>query len=117
MKFIIDAHLPRRLSIALNNAGHDSVHTLDLPNGNTTKDSEINALSLAEERILISKDADFIESLLISDKPFKLLYIATGNISNTALQELLERNITDIETALRDNRFVELTPVSLIIHQ
>lgn len=117
MKFLIDAQLPRRLSVALNNAGHDSIHTLDLPKGNKTKDSDINALSLNEKRILISKDADFIESLLISGKPFKLLYIATGNITNTALQRLLEQNMPNIESALNQNRFVELTPTTLVIHQ
>jgi len=117
MKFLVDAHLPRRLSQALNAKGHDSVHTLDLPEKNKTKDSDINAISLNEQRVVISKDADFIESLLISDKPYKLLYIATGNTSNRELQELLEKNMAEIEQALTSHRLVELTPSSLIIHQ
>ena len=82
MKFIVDAHLPKKLSSFLLEQGHDSLHTLDLPNKNATKDSEINQLSLNEKRVLISKDLDFIESLLISDKPYKLVAIATGNIAN-----------------------------------
>lgn len=117
MKFLVDAHLPKRLSQALNNKGHDAIHTLDLPGGNTTKDSDINSVSLNEQRIVISKDSDFIESLLISSKPYKLLYIATGNISNKVLQHLLEENIAEIENALTVHRLVELTPTTLIIHQ
>lgn len=31
MKFLIEAHLPRRLAAQLNSAGHDAIHTLDLP--------------------------------------------------------------------------------------
>ena len=85
MKFLVDAQLPQRLSQALNNKGHDSVHTLDLPRKNKTRDSDINTISLKEQRVVVSKDADFIESLLISEKPYKLLYIATGNISNKEL--------------------------------
>lgn len=117
MKFLVDAHLPKRLSQALNDKGHDALHTLDLPSGNATKDSDINSRSLNEQRIVVSKDADFIESLLISSKPYKLLYIATGNISNKALQLLFENNIADIEKALASHRLVELTPTTLIIHQ
>lgn len=117
MKFLVDAHLPKQLSQALEAKGHDSVHTLDLPEKNKTKDSDINSISLNEQRVVISKDADFIESLLISDKPYKLLYIATGNISNKALQNLLENNMHDIERALVSHRLVELTSSALVIHQ
>ncbi len=117
MKFLVDAQLPQRFSQALNSRGHDSVHTLDLPMKNKTKDSDINAISVKEQRVVVSKDADFIDSLLISKKPYKLLYIATGNISNKELQELLEKNIGDIELAFSSSRLIELTPASLIIHQ
>lgn len=62
MKFIIDAQLPRKLSTFLNEKGFDSIHTLDLSKGNNTLDTEINILSIKEERILISKDSDFYNS-------------------------------------------------------
>lgn len=92
MKFIVDAHLPKKLSLLLSWKGYDSLHTLDLPNKNKTKDSEINQISLDEKRVLISKDLDFIESLLISNKPYKLVYIATGNIPNKILLEIFGQN-------------------------
>jgi hypothetical protein len=31
MKFLVDAQLPRRLANWLNEAGHDTLHTFDLP--------------------------------------------------------------------------------------
>ncbi len=36
MNFLVDAQLPRRLARILTGAGHDAVHTLDLPNANRT---------------------------------------------------------------------------------
>lgn len=41
MKFIVDAQLPRKLSVYLNEKGYDSIHTLDLPKKNATPDTEM----------------------------------------------------------------------------
>jgi predicted nuclease of predicted toxin-antitoxin system len=41
MKFLVDAQLPRRLVHQLREAGHDAIHTLDLPHKNRTTDAEI----------------------------------------------------------------------------
>lgn len=71
--------------------GHDVLHTSDLPTGNRTHDRRINDISLAEQRVVITKDADFVSSLLITSAPFKLLLVSTGNISNRALVELFEK--------------------------
>ncbi len=62
MKFLVDAHLPRRLCALLAQHGHDAKHTLDLPAGNVTKDGVINQLSFDEQRVVISKDTDFFYS-------------------------------------------------------
>jgi predicted nuclease of predicted toxin-antitoxin system len=62
MKFIVDAHLPKALAFLLREKVYDAVHTTELPGGNDTTDAEINRLSLAENRIVISKDADFYDS-------------------------------------------------------
>ena len=117
MKFILDAHLPKKLSEFLVWKGHDSLHTLDLPNKNRTKDSEINQLSIDEKRILISKDLDFIESLLISSKPYKLIYLTTGNISNKELLKLFSKNIEKIVEAIEVNRLIEITDEKIIIKE
>ncbi|WP_219921611.1 DUF5615 family PIN-like protein [Rufibacter sp. XAAS-G3-1] len=41
MKFIVDAQLPKSLSDLLRSKGIESVHTLDLPDKNKTKDGFI----------------------------------------------------------------------------
>ena len=116
MKFILDAQLPKKLALFFQYKGFDALHTLDLPSKNTTKDSEINTLSIKEQRVVISKDMDFVESLLISDKPYKLLFVNTGNITNKNLQELFSKNLEQIIFLLEENRLVELTNTNIVVH-
>ncbi|OFZ68869.1 MAG: hypothetical protein A2V79_06355 [Betaproteobacteria bacterium RBG_16_56_24] len=66
MKFLVDAQLPRRFANWLNEAGHDALHTLDLPRKNFTPDYEVIARAKQDERIVVSKDADFVQSFLIN---------------------------------------------------
>jgi predicted nuclease of predicted toxin-antitoxin system len=78
MKFLVDAHLSRRLMYILREAGHDAIHTSDLPLQNRTPDEVINEISLTDERVVITKDADFVSTHLIHGRPWKLLLISTG---------------------------------------
>jgi predicted nuclease of predicted toxin-antitoxin system len=50
MNFVVDVQLARRLIPLLQQAGHDAVHTLDLPQGNRTSDAEINEIATREQR-------------------------------------------------------------------
>ena len=78
MKFLIDAQLPITLSEFLNSKGLDSIHTLELPNKNFTKDNQIARIANEESRIVITKDADFLESYLVKNEPKKLILVKTG---------------------------------------
>jgi predicted nuclease of predicted toxin-antitoxin system len=108
MKFIVDAHLPARLCAALQAAGHDALHTRQLPAQNATSDLVISALSLQEQRVVITKDTDFFHSHVLSGEPWKLLLIRTGNIRAHDLTALFERHLPAIITALEHNSLVEL---------
>jgi len=92
MKFLVDAQLPHQLSRFLNGHGHDSIHCSDLRTGARTTDDQINAITVTEKRVLITKDADFVNSFLTRREPFKLLLVATGNICNNDLLDLFRRN-------------------------
>jgi predicted nuclease of predicted toxin-antitoxin system len=116
MNFLVDAHLPRRLVQWLRVRGHDVIHTQDLPQGNRTGDSTINAQSILEQRIVITKDADFVNSFILKKQPYKLLLISTGNISNDDLITLFTQYIADIEQALTTNEYIEISRTALIIH-
>lgn len=108
MKFLVDAHLPRRLCAVLAQHGHDAVHTFDLPDKNTNKDRIINQISLADQRVVISKDTDFFYSHLLQGRPWKLLLVRTGNISMRDLCALFARNLLAIEAALQNHTLVEI---------
>ena len=116
MKFLVDAHLPKRLVRQLRAAGHDVVHTADLPSGNRTTDAELNRLSVAEERILVTKDGDFVDSHLVSGQPYKLLLVSTGNIANPELLELLTHNLDRLVAAFAEHSYVELDRAHVTIH-
>ena len=45
MKFLVDAQLPRRLALWLQQRGHDVIHTLDLAQQNRTPDPFLLALA------------------------------------------------------------------------
>jgi predicted nuclease of predicted toxin-antitoxin system len=85
VKFLIDAQLPRRLARRLGTVGHDAVHTLDLPAGNRTTDTEISRLANLDDRVVVTQDADFMNSHLLSRRPGRLLLVSVGNITNDDL--------------------------------
>lgn len=108
MKFLVDAHLPPSLCFLLREAGHSALHTLDLPRRNLTPDAEISELSVREQWVVISKDADFYHSHLLLGKPWKLLLVRTGNIGTADLKKLFGMQLGTIILALESCTLVEL---------
>lgn len=108
MKFLVDAHLPPSLCTVLQAAGHDAIHTNRLTAHNRTPDEIINQLSLAEQRAVVTKDADFYHSHLLLGKPWKLLLVRTGNIGTRELTALFHRHLPAIVAAFDGNSLVEL---------
>ena len=87
---------------------HDAVHTRNLAAGNQSKDGALNAVSVAEQRVVISKDTDFYFSHLLHGHPWKLLLVRTGNIGRVELCALIERNLPAIVAALDAHTLVEI---------
>jgi predicted nuclease of predicted toxin-antitoxin system len=116
VKFLVDAQLPRRLAIRLTALGHEAIHTLDLPAGNRTSDSAICSHADATDSIVITKDADFVIKRTLYGSPRRLLLLATGNINNPALLQILEANLSALQHALQHGGLVELSRTSLILH-
>jgi len=117
MKFLVDANLPFKLTLILRNKGFDVIHTDNLPNKEQTTDREIRDISLEADRIVISKDSDFLDSHLIIGIPKKFLYISTGNIINRELFALVENNIDQISELFLTYNLIELNNEELIIHE
>jgi predicted nuclease of predicted toxin-antitoxin system len=116
MKFLVDAQLPRRLVTLLRQAGYDAIHTLDLPLGNRTTDTIINELSINEQRVVVTKDSDFVDSRVLLGQPWKLLLVSTGNIHNTELIPLFLANIDRIAEGFESFDFIEINRTNVIFH-
>ena len=116
MKFMVDAQLPVALSQALCAAGHDAVHTSELPLGNSTTDSEIIELCVLENRVVITKDADFADLFVRRRKPEKLVVVATGNVSNRRLREIFREHLADIVSLLDQHSYIEIDRTRVLVH-
>jgi len=97
--------------------GLDAIHTEDLPDKNRTTDRQICEVSLSEERIVVTKDSDFVDNHYITGIPRKLLLISTGNIRNKELFDLFKANIQNILTALASGNLVEVNNHQIIVHE
>ncbi|MGI8501218.1 MAG: DUF5615 family PIN-like protein [Hassallia sp.] len=117
MKFLVDAQLPVRLARFLQASGYDTIHTRDLPQQNATLDNEINAISIQQSRILITKDSDFVNSFLTLGQPYKLLLIATGNINNSELEALFSANLQSVIELFNQHSYIEISRNAIIVHQ
>jgi predicted nuclease of predicted toxin-antitoxin system len=113
MKFIADAQLPKTLSDFLNTKGFDSIHTLELPDKNSTTDKKIIKISNEQRRVIITKDDDFLESFIIKAEPRKLIMVKTGNISNKQLIEIFSRNLDMVITMISRSNLVEIGKINL----
>jgi predicted nuclease of predicted toxin-antitoxin system len=116
MKFIIDAQLPKVLADFLSKKGHNTLHTLELPDKNKTTDKQILEIAVEENYILVTKDLDFLESFYLNQQPSKLILVKTGNISNEKLLEIFSLHISMIEKILLENSFIEIFRDEIIIH-
>ena len=95
--------------------GHDAVHTLDLPLRNRTPDGVVAATADAEDRIVVTKDSDFVDSHLLRGTPAKLLLISTGNVANDALQTVILALISAIDREFQTCRFIEVGTAGMTV--
>ena len=108
MRFLVDAHLPYGLVRALRNAGHDARHTRELPESNATSDLAICRLATEEGCVVVSKDRDFYDSLLLRGEPPRLLLVRVGNLRKAELTELFAQRLSRLIALLEQNDVVEL---------
>jgi len=116
VRVIVDAHLPKRLSEFLSVHGIESKHTLDLPKMNATSDTEIIRFADGENRIVISKDSDFLDNYILDGSPKKLLIVSTGNINNRDLIRLFEKNLETLKSLFEENSVIEINEEEIQVH-
>lgn len=65
--------------------------------------------------MVVTKDADFVDSHLLRGRPAKLLLLSTGNTSNQGLESLMAHLIPDIIQEFGTHSFLELGRSGIII--
>lgn len=113
MKFLVDAQLPKTLSDFPVSKGLDSIHTLELPDKNRTKDKDITKMATEEERIIITKDIDFLDAFFVKSEPEKLIIVKTGIIANKQLIDLFEENLEVLLKMISRSNLVEMSGTAI----
>ena len=111
MKFLIDEQLPYLLSEWLQSKGYDAVHVSALLTNARIPDGYICERSMAEERIVTTKDADFLNTYLVKQQPYKLVYVTTGNMRNRPLLDLFRASLSQLIQELETANVIELNQV------
>jgi len=87
--FLVDAQLPPALARWIAHHDHTANHVEDV-GLREADDAALWANASASQSIIISKDEDFVDRWLLSNKPVPLVWIRRGNCSNRALIAWLE---------------------------
>lgn len=71
----------------------------------------------AEDRVLVTKDGDFLGSHRLRASPRRLLIVTTGNIGNDELLGLFGAHLALLVSTLSSASVVELGPDSVVVFE
>jgi predicted nuclease of predicted toxin-antitoxin system len=118
MKFIVYTQLPPKLSQFLEYKGLDSIHTTQFDNGHLLSDEEIVTIAIEQDRIIISKDADFSDYFYLKGAPPKILLLHFGNISNNDLISYFKKYLENIlEAFLNGYDYVQFNQDGIVANK
>lgn len=96
-KYLIDVNLPRYFSLW---ASDECEHVVNI--NDEMKDSEIWEYAREHDLVIVTKDADFSDRMLLSEPPPRVIHIRTGNMKmrdfRLHLNQLWEQICTLSET-------------------
>ena len=104
----LDAQLPPQTAAWLRNVRRIDAKALRDLGLRDASDREIFDAARANNVILLSKDADFVELVSRLGAPPKLIWLTCGNVSNDALQMLLTQHLSAALEVLQTDDIVEL---------
>lgn len=103
MKYLVDVNLPYKFAF-FNNSNF--IHQREL--NSCSKDSEI--WDFCKEKILtiLTKDADFVERIIVSEPPPKVIHFKLGNCSIKTLYDFFEQKWNTIEEFSQSYKLVNV---------
>lgn len=97
--FLIDANLPVALARAIAALGHAAVHVTDI-GANDRDDLGIWDLAIARNEVVITKDSDFADIVVMSETRQAVVWLQIGNTRKLAIITKLTAALPDILAAL-----------------
>jgi predicted nuclease of predicted toxin-antitoxin system len=86
MRFLIDANLPYRFELWRGDAYQ---HVFDLDD--TWPDSEIWQYARAHDLVIVTKDTDFSDWIMLADPPPRVVHLRIGNMKIRDFHSFLQR--------------------------
>jgi predicted nuclease of predicted toxin-antitoxin system len=102
-RYLIDVNLPYRFSLW---AGGEFLHVRDL--GETMSDSDIWRYAATHDLIIVSKDADFSDRVLVTIPPPRVVHIRYGNMKMREFHNVITRQWPEIHRLTKENRLVRV---------
>ncbi|WP_201219304.1 DUF5615 family PIN-like protein [Halochromatium roseum] len=102
-QFLIDVNLPYRFALWAN---EDCIHMRDI--GETWSDSEIWRYAREHDLIIVTKDTDFSDRIMVSEPPPRVVHICFGNMRMRQFHGLMTRLWPQIMELTTTNRLVRV---------
>ncbi len=108
MKFLVDNQLPLALARALTEKGFDCEHVFELGMARAS-DIDIWRYAISKDRVLITKDEDFVRLVSASTNAGKLIWVRLGNCRNEVLIAAISSKLDEIIATLElEGNIIEL---------
>ena len=105
MRFLVDNQLPPSLARWLRDRGHDADHVFE-SGLHLLDDRDLWARALADGRIVVSKDEDFLYLSSQPDAAGRFLWVRLGNCRNDALLAAFAQSFDTIVAAFESGETV-----------
>jgi predicted nuclease of predicted toxin-antitoxin system len=108
VKFLVDNQLPAALAQHLHTRGFDCQHVLDVGLAEAS-DAEVCRYAESEERIIVTKDEDFLHLARRPEAKLRVLWVRLGNCRTSALIAAFGQSWPMIESCLKaGDRIIEI---------
>jgi len=101
MRFLIDANLPYRFELW---RGEAYQHIFDLDD--TWPDSEIWQYARAHDLVIVTKDADFSDWIMLANPPPRVVHLRIGNMKIRDFHSFLQRSWPHICNLVESHKLV-----------
>ncbi|WP_414717307.1 DUF5615 family PIN-like protein [Telluribacter sp.] len=117
MKILCDVHIAFRIVRFFQKKGIEAIHVNELPDSYFTTDKAICEFADKHGYVVLTKDADFLDSHLLQSSPLRLLKVNLGNIPTSRLLDIFENNWPIVHELFKTTKgCIEIYESKFILH-